>query len=67
MLKSHQKLSGIIPRSDLVEFPFSLQMMEKLSTIHKCQDEIKLFRRLERKLERDDEWAIDFGEYGPFS
>jgi len=67
MLQSHQKFRGIIPRSDLVEFPFPLQMMEKLSTIDKRQDQIKLFRRLEREFKRDNEWAIDFGEYGPFS
>jgi len=41
-------------------------MMEQLSTIDESEDEVQLFGRLEREFERDNKWAIDFGEYGPF-
>ena len=41
-------------------------MMEQLSTINESEHQVQLFGRLERKFERDNEWAIDFGEYSPF-
>jgi hypothetical protein len=39
--------------------------MEQLSAIDESEYQVQLFGRLERKLEGDNEWAIDFGEYGP--
>jgi hypothetical protein len=41
-------------------------MMEQLSTINEGEYEVELLGRLEGKLEGDNEWTIDFGEYGPF-
>jgi hypothetical protein len=40
--------------------------MEQLSTIDEGEYEVQLFSRLEREFEGDNEWTIDFGEYGPF-
>jgi len=40
--------------------------MEQLSTINESEYQVQLFSRLERKFEGDNEWTIDFGEYGPF-
>jgi hypothetical protein len=34
-------------------------MMEQLAAIDEGENQIELFGRLERKLERDDKWVID--------
>jgi hypothetical protein len=41
-------------------------VVEQLSTIDESEYQVQLFSRLERKLEGDNEWTVDFGEYGPF-
>ena len=39
-LQSTQKLCGVKPGPIDVEFTLPLQMVEKLASVHKCQDEI---------------------------
>lgn len=67
MLEGDQELGCIEPRSFLVEFPFSLQVMEQFTTVDKGQDEVEFLCALERKLERYDERVVDLGENCPLS
>jgi hypothetical protein len=46
-LESAQQLCGVETGSVDVESLFSLQVVEQLSTVHKCQNKIQLLRRLE--------------------
>ena len=58
-LESAQQLCGIETGSVDIKSLFPLQMMEQLATVHKCQHEVQLLRRLERELQWNNKWVVD--------
>jgi hypothetical protein len=73
--KRAQQLCSVEPGTVDVESLFSLQMVEQLSTVDECEDQVQLFRRLEGELQGNDERVVDLcqhrslckgmGDFGP--
>lgn len=61
-LECAQKFSCVESRSVDIESLLLLQVVEQFSSIDKCEDKVKLLRRLEGELERYDERIVDLGE-----
>jgi len=64
-LEGTEKLGRVESRSVDVKLPFSLEMVEKLPSVDECQDKVELLGRLERELERYDEWIVNLSEDSP--
>lgn len=58
-----EQLRGVETGTVDIEALFSLQVMEQLAAVYKCQDKIQLLRRLERELQGNDEWVVNLGKH----
>jgi hypothetical protein len=64
--ESTQELSRVKSSAIDLEFLLFLQMVEQLTAVDECLDKVKLFKRLKREFQRDDEWIVDLGKDRPF-
>lgn len=62
-LERTQQLRSIESSAVDVEALLSLQMVEQFPAVHKCQNKVKLFGRLERELQGNDERIVDLGQH----
>lgn len=61
--KRTQQLCSVESGAIDIESLFPLQVVEQLSTVDECQNKIQLFRRLERKFQRNDEGIVDLCQH----
>lgn len=66
MFECTEQFRRIEPCAFLIKPTLTLEVMEKFTSVNKREDEVKFFGRLERKLERDDEWVVDLREHRSF-
>jgi hypothetical protein len=63
-LERTQQLGGVEPGAVNVKSLLSLQVVEQLSTIDKCENKVQLLGRLEREFQRNNERVIDLCQHG---
>lgn len=64
--KRTQQLCSVEPSAVNVKALFSLQVVEQLSAVDECENQVQLFRRLEREFQGNDERIVDLCQHRSF-